>query len=76
MGMWWPRRPSFLAADTRSLQISCYVIVPSPELSPAAAATELAEATQRLAREVNGLVRKTEFGILLVSSPAGYGQEL
>lgn len=50
--------------------------MPAADLPESAAATELTKITQRLAREVNGVPRKTEYGTLLVSLPAAYRQEL
>lgn len=56
--------------------ISCYVLTPCPELSDAEGAAVLASAAHYLASETHGHTRKTEHGTLLVSSPAGYGQEI
>ncbi|KAL7419395.1 hypothetical protein Q5752_006233 [Cryptotrichosporon argae] len=59
-----------------SEHITCYVLVPEPDLAPGAREQELAAAIRLLADETRSHPKKTEHGTLLVTSPVGYGQEI
>lgn len=57
-------------------QITCYVLVPAAGLSAKVGEAELASATHLLAAETRAHPRKTEHGTLLVTTPAGFGQDI
>nr|XP_018265333.1 uncharacterized protein I303_01697 [Kwoniella dejecticola CBS 10117]OBR87491.1 hypothetical protein I303_01697 [Kwoniella dejecticola CBS 10117] len=57
-------------------QISAYLLVPVPSLSPHEASFEIANAIQFLASETQSSPRKTEYGTLLVTTPSAFGQEV
>jgi hypothetical protein len=57
-------------------QVSTYLLVPDPDLSEAAAQAELNQAVRFLVDETHAQQRKTEHGILLVTTPSAFGQDV
>ncbi|WWD07525.1 hypothetical protein V865_005626 [Kwoniella europaea PYCC6329] len=57
-------------------QISAYLLVPAPTLSQQEGAFEIINAIRFLAAETQSTARRTEYGTLLVTTPAAFGQEV
>ncbi|KAK6903592.1 hypothetical protein I203_107097 [Kwoniella mangroviensis CBS 8507] len=57
-------------------QISVYLLVPAPTLSQQEGAFEIINAIRFLAAETQSTARRTEYGTLLVTTPAAFGQEV